>query len=107
MSLFAHCPEKASSGAIEFADGLHTIAELVDVVPADFSGVMDLTICYFTRLMEAIKHKAPRCQIVLNRKRASLGLRLAIYREAVRLVATGGYSHVDALAEIQLSLLKE
>lgn len=104
--LFAHNCSKPLQDSIEFADGPHSIERVVAGIPSGYAGVLDFTVCYSLALAPAIKVRNPECTVIMNKRAARLDYRLAIYRQALRLLATGGYSHVDALAEVQLAVLR-
>ncbi|KJU81627.1 hypothetical protein MBAV_006189 [Candidatus Magnetobacterium bavaricum] len=58
--LFAHFRNNDSGlykPGIEFFDGFATIPEIVDVVPYNFSGILDLTVCNPTTLVVKLKEK--------------------------------------------------
>ena len=109
VALFAHRRNERPEDPvdrIEFADRCYAIPELVPAIPEDYEGVLDFTVCYSLALAPAVKTARPRCTVVMNKRAARLDYRLAIYRQLLRLLATGGFSYVDALAEVQLALLR-
>lgn len=105
--LFAHHCNKPPQDSIEFADGLYAIEHVIAGIPLDYTGVLDFTVCYSLALAPAIKIRNRECTVIMNKGAARLDYRLAIYRQALRLIATGGYSYVDALAEVQLAILRQ
>jgi hypothetical protein len=106
VALFAHLCGEAGNVRVEFADGLHPMDELLAAIPADHGGTLDLTVCNSLELVRAIKTRCPRCTVISNKREARLDYRLAIYRQAVQLLATRRFSYVDALAEVQLAVLQ-
>jgi len=101
--LFAHC-RHAAFDAVEFADGLYTVADVAAAVPTDFAGVLDFAVCYSLQLGQAIKARAPRSQVLMNKHETALDLRLAMLRQALHLIADGGYSYPAAMTEVRLAL---
>lgn len=104
--LFAHC-RPGIPDAVEFADGLYDVDDLAQVVPRDFRGVLDFTVCYSLPLIRAIKNIAPRSQIIANKNETALDERLALLRQTLRLLAAGGFSYPGAAAKVHLLLLAE
>jgi hypothetical protein len=90
----------APARAVEFADGLRTVPEVVDAVPTDFDGVLDLTVCNSVILGEAIKRERPRCLVPVNRYPAGLAARMTLYSLAVSELARRPAPYIDVLARI-------
>lgn len=105
-TLVAHWSPREGQDFIQFADGFVLSRDCAESLPNPFYGVLDMTICRSVRLIESIKSRRPQCTILANKNTASLNLRLAIYRQALRLLATGKYSFVDAMLKIHHSGLE-
>jgi len=69
---------------IELADGLSTVGQFISAIPADFNGVMDLTICNSVILGSAIKRMRPEITVVMNQRAASARNRLVLYLAIVK-----------------------
>lgn len=64
---------------IELADGLSSVGEFVSLIPREFEGVLDLTICNSVILGSAVKRARPEITVVMNRNSASARNRLVLY----------------------------
>jgi len=105
-TLFAHWSVRDDQDFIQFAGGFVSSCDCAESVPNPFYGVLDMTVCCSTRLIKAVKSRRPKCTVIANRNSASLNIRLAIYRQALRLLATRQYSFVDAMLKIHSSGLE-
>ena len=104
ITLVAHWVA-GSPPLIEYADGPHPLDEVVEALPAGFDGVLDLTVCHSTRAIAAIKTARPRCSVLTNREPARLDLRLAMYRQVLRLVQRERTRYVQAAQQVHLAAL--
>lgn len=93
------------AGAIEFRDGLQTVASVVDAVPESFDGLLDLSVCNSIILAESIKRQRRGCMVIANRRPARLNFRLIRYRLLIRELARTPGPYVEALARLQTALL--
>jgi hypothetical protein len=59
ISLFTHW----TAEGIELCDGILSIPLLVEAIPPDFSGVLDLCICHPDDLVKVILRDRPRCSV--------------------------------------------
>ncbi len=89
--------------AVQFADGMKTIPEVIETIPLDFSGLLDLTICNSVILGEAIKNFRSACFIAVNRYPSQLHVRLGLYVLTLRILARKPMSFVDALTKIAVT----
>lgn len=108
VALFAHwkaAVHDKQDDHIELADGLHNVQAFVLSIPEYYCGVLDLTICYSMNVASNIKQRSPLTTVIVNTKQARLDYRLTIYRQVLRLLATGKYSYVRALSTVQLAVL--
>lgn len=106
-SLVAHWAEQDQADLIQFAGGFVPLSECINSMPINFSGVLDLTVCHSSRFIDQIKKQRPASTILANRNVARLGVRLAMYRQVLRLLATGEYTFIDAMLKIHRSGLEE
>jgi len=78
--------ERAFSGAIvpgraiEFADGMKTIPEVIAALPPAYDAFLDMTICNSAIVGEEIKAERPQCTVAVNRYPTEPHIRLALYR---------------------------
>jgi hypothetical protein len=105
ITLVAHWIE-GPLPAIEYADGPRRVDDVVETLPRDFAGLIDLTVCHSTRAIGAIKKARPRCSVLGNREPARLDVRLAMYRQIIRLVDREGTCYVDAAKRVHLAALE-
>ena len=85
---------------VEFRDGLVPVDRLANAFDRDYDGTIDLTCCSCASWHDAIRARCgsgPR--IIWSRYETYLGLRIATYRLALRLLRLGEWSFVDAYAE--------
>ena len=92
--------------AVEFADGLHTVAEVVTAVPTGFADTLDLTLCNSVILGAAIKQRHRPCEIPMNRFSKELDIGLIRYRIAIELLAHRPAPYVEALLEAEELLIQ-
>jgi hypothetical protein len=91
----------------EFDDGLHTIEEIVTQVPADYAGILDLTICNSIFLGEEIRKRRPHSGMVVTVEDPTTPtFRLLLYKYAVRVLASGGRNYLDVCLELREGLAK-
>src|ERR1051326_4139585 len=57
--LFAHWGEDA----VEFYDGFAPVGTIVEQVPDDFDGVVDLCVCHSNHLREQLSVRRPKCLV--------------------------------------------
>jgi len=85
---------------IEFSDGLVTTPELVQAIPIDFSGLLDLTVCNSVIPAAAIRESRPNCLIAGNRRPAELRSRMYLYGLAISLLAKEPQPFVDVITKV-------
>jgi hypothetical protein len=74
----------APGRAVEFADGMRTIAEVVTALPRRYAGFLDMTVCNSVILGEAIKAARPHCIVAVNHYPTEPHIRLLLYRRMMR-----------------------
>jgi hypothetical protein len=79
--------ELRPAGVVELTDGFASIPELINAIPPDYDGVIDLSVCHSTLIAEPIKRARPRCLVISNRRPAALAARLIRYRYVLRQLA--------------------
>jgi hypothetical protein len=80
-------PAVRSGGpAVEFADGLVPVEDVVAAVPEAFAGVLDLTVCNSTLLAEEVRRRCRGGLIIANAFPATLDIRMEFYNAAIELV---------------------
>jgi len=88
------------ASVIEFSDGLHTIPELVQSIPVEFSGLLDLTVCNSVIPASIIREHRPNCLIAANRKPAELRSRMYLYGLEISLLAKEPALFVDVITKV-------
>lgn len=92
--------------AIELRDGLHTLPELIAVMPEHFSGILDLTMCNSAILGPAIKQARPDCILAINRAPASPDVRFARYRVIIKQLQRTPAPFGQVLADVHSAWLE-
>jgi hypothetical protein len=106
ITLVAHWVAGPPAG-FEYADGPRPLDEVVDALPEDFGGIIDLTVCHSTNAIPAFKKARPRCSVLANREPARLDLRLAMYRQILRLVRRERQGYIAAAQRVHLAALEQ
>lgn len=70
--------------SVEFADGFHTVAEIVNALPEKMQCLLDLSVCNSLTLATKIKERCPGSYILCNEEVTHLTFRAAIYRQVIR-----------------------
>jgi hypothetical protein len=102
-TLIAHWGEQQSG--VELADGIHSPGTIAEAMPENYRGVLDLTVCYSSILLDTIKRSHPNCIVVANKGAAILEFRLIFYKYLIRMMATKSIHYVDATTQLRLLLL--
>ncbi len=89
--------------AVQFVDGMKTVPEVIETVPSEFSGLLDLTVCNSVILGEAIKNFRARCFVAVNRYPAELHVRLGLYLLTLRMLGRKPMSFIDAMTKIAVT----
>jgi hypothetical protein len=96
-----------ASEVVELRDGLHPLRAIIEAIPAGWRGVLDLTLCNSAALAPWIKRSRPDCLLVVNRRAASLDVRLARYHVTMKGLRCQPRPFVEMLAEVHSALLEE
>lgn len=102
LNLLRESPSNAIKPAcvIEFSDGLHTIPELVESIPIEFSGLLDLTVCNSVIPAASIRQNRPNCLIAANRHPAELRSRMYLYGLEISLLEKEPQPFVDVITKV-------
>jgi hypothetical protein len=106
ITIFAHLAEQDGVETIEYRDAAVSVDAVCAALPADFAGVLDFTICYSASLIATVKRERPRCTVIANREKARLDVRLAIYRQTLRILVHEPMTYVEAAARVRLAALE-
>lgn len=102
---FPNCITPART--VEFRDCLRTVPELIEAIPEDFKGLLDLTLCNSVIPAGPVRRNRPDCLVAANRRPAELRGRMYLYgleisllskrpmpfAEVIKQVHTGAPSH--------------
>src|SRR5207302_11060832 len=92
-----------TDGTVELADGLVSSEQIVQVVPKDFIGIMDLCVCHPRRLVVLLKQKCPDCLVKLTDTEASPIFWIYMYEALFKILNTKP-DYFQALADAFTSL---
>ncbi len=68
------------------SDDIMSMDEFVNLIPADFSGVLDFSSCYSATAFDSIKQRCPKCKVQLSLSETTLLRRLIIYPSLIELL---------------------
>jgi hypothetical protein len=74
---------------VDFADGVRSVRDLAGLIPVNFSGMADLSICHSAVLGEFLKGKDAQripCLVLTNRPASHIAARVWIYRHTIDLL---------------------
>jgi hypothetical protein len=91
--LFAHW----AKGGVEFADKIVPIPEVIDAVPVDFRGWLDLSVCHPKELAAGLRRsRGPDCRIKFSHGKAIPSLWMAYYSVLFAYLSRGTYQYLQA-----------
>ena len=93
-----------SAHAVEMAGGFASVADLVDMVPDRFDGVLDLCICHPDGLAAALVREKPACLVRFKPRKVSPLWWLPYFEGLFRMLASGKFTYVQAYELINLEL---
>jgi hypothetical protein len=97
-------PGLAGGAAVEFGDGFHLLEEIDAAVPGTLCECLDLTVCESVLLGEILRRRRTTGVILTNVEATSADFRMALYRQALRLVRKRGTQYQDAVLAIRAHL---
>ena len=101
--LFSHW----ENNALEFYDGFAEISAIVDEIPREFSGILDLSICHPIPLTIALKKERPNCLVRFTNKEATPYLWLNFYETLFWHLKQQNLTYLKAIEEVVGAFLKE
>jgi hypothetical protein len=96
-----------SAHVIEFSDGMRTISELIEAVPNNFSGVLDLTVCSSVIQAAPIRHRKSNCLVVGNKGPKALKLGLYLYGSEISLLNKEPMPFIEAINRVRSSQFRD
>ncbi len=95
-------------GAVELGEGLVDIDTIVEAVPQDYDGFLDLCTCSPPNLIDALLYARSRCRLKYTEKEdAKPDLWLYFYAKLFQLLHEKPMSYPDALARTRSNLIGE
>jgi hypothetical protein len=85
---------------IEFADGLTGIDSIIEAVPVNFDGLIDLCVCHPKRLAIELRAQRPNCLVKFIDKRATPSFWLAFYSVLFRHLHSSQMSYPNAMMDV-------
>lgn len=104
VTIVAHWIE--SKGCLEFFDGFYTPEKFIEWMPANFIGLLDLTVCYSVQLISKIKEQYSGCLTLSNSEATQLEFRLPFYKAIIKLLKISPMSYMDAYTFLMKQLIK-
>lgn len=99
--LEAALPEAFVAGnCLELRDGLHGIAELIPVVPEEWTGVIDLICCHSSYLAHGLKGGRARRRVIMTSRKVVPTVRLPIQKVLYNELAERGGNYVYVLVQL-------
>jgi hypothetical protein len=95
-----HVPGLRHAPAIELADQMHTVADIVHATPDRYPGVIDLTVCNSILLAEVLKRTRRPMLIASGEFRAQLAFRLIRYRVVIEQLHRRPGRYTELLQEL-------
>ena len=88
--------------AFEFTDGLCTASELLDAIPLDFTGTLDLTVCNSVMPAGPIMRWREQCLVISNRYKLDLEVALTFYGQALAWLQAVPQPFATAITKVKL-----
>ena len=95
--LFTHWTKK---NEIEFFDGLAAIPQVIEKIPADFVGLLDLCVCHPRNLSVGLRKEHPDCLTRFTDNKATPFLWLYFYHTLFKYLASNDINYMDALKDV-------
>ncbi len=110
--------KKHAIGRVEFADGLKGISEIIECIPGDYHGLLDLNVCRCRQLVPALQICRPNCYFrykanVLGTNygwTVDLRIMLHFYKTFIKHLGRSRLTYFDAYREVAdgfFTLLKQ
>jgi hypothetical protein len=106
--IFAHWIESAAgAGAIEFWDGPCSVEELVDQIPVDFNGVIDLSVCHPFGFADQVARHRPNCSVCYAEYAVSPSIWAEIYCSIFEVLRRTGMDYREAVTRVTLEYRRQ
>jgi hypothetical protein len=94
----------AGGAAVEFAAGFSPLADVIGVLDPTCTALFDLTICHSVLLGEEIRRRCRGAVVMMNAEAAAADIRLAMYRQIIRLMVKRGWSYQEAALRLRAAI---
>lgn len=91
--------------AVEFADGFHTMDDIVEGIPSKYAGALDLTVCQSVQLGEMIQNKCRKCLVLKSADETHVDFRFALYHQVIEVLAGSPQPFEDAVFKVRKALI--
>jgi hypothetical protein len=91
---------------LELSDGLHSIGDIKDAIPASFAGIIDFSICRSDLLADYIKSGYPQRRIITGQSQIHPVGRLIIQEELIRRLDADGGNYAVLLFDIYKDIVQ-
>lgn len=97
--LFSHCigGGNIDRESIEFGDGMCNWRKIIDIIPTDFSGLIDLAVCKPLVLAHQLKISRPQCLVKSSSRKIRLIFWIYFYSELFKNMLENEIDYLDAL----------
>jgi hypothetical protein len=105
LDALLHC-SLLPGNRMELADGMRSIHDLLGVIPRDFSGLVDLTVCNSAMMCESLK-PGRGISCIANEEQVGLRFRLELYRAVIEVLAAAPYEYSEAATDVRIAIVEE
>lgn len=94
--LFSHW----NTNSIEFDDGLADLQSIVNKIPLDFYGILDLCVCHPEKLTKMLRKFRPNCLVKYTHKKATPFLWVYFYMVLFKYLKDHNVTYLTALEKV-------
>jgi len=94
--LFSHWKKQT----IEFHDGLKHFSDIIDAVPLDFSGIIDLCVCHPKDLRIGLDNKRPKCIVKFTTEDALPWFWIIFYQALFMYLQLNDSTYIEAVETV-------
>jgi hypothetical protein len=99
--LFSHWYDDA----VEFSEGLETIATIISSIPPTYSGILDLCVCHPLSLVKELRIHRPKCLVKYLSTEASPHYWLSFYQILFNQLQSRDLTYLLAIEELACAIL--
>jgi hypothetical protein len=106
--IFAHWLEcKTGSGAVEFWDGPFSVEAMVEQIPPEFEGVIDLSVCHPFGFADRAARQKPNCSVWYAEKEVSPSIWAEFYSSIFEVLRQSGMDYREAATRVVLEYRRQ